>query len=237
MLTRVSITPDQRRHSATLSIATMRVKSLAVGEGAPLATAHVADSRRREPPPGECNQISLPAPPGVPRECARRAEVSHAAPAHHFASIDDLLAEIATRGYRELIAAMEAEARRAGPQPTARLVAQGVGYMAFAAAHPALFQLMFNREASRFETPGLAAAAKQAYQLQLDAVDAVIPKAPAERRKRMADFAWATVHGFITLVLEGQIGEGESGRALKARSLATLAAMAETVVRVGGTAD
>ena len=50
----------------------------------------------------------------------------------------------------------------------------------------------------------------------------------------MADFAWATVHGFITLVLEGQIGEGESPRALKARGLATLAAMAETVVRAGG---
>ena len=29
------------------------------------------------------------------RECARRAEVSHAAPAHHFASMDDLLAELA----------------------------------------------------------------------------------------------------------------------------------------------
>ena len=29
------------------------------------------------------------------RECARRASVSHAAPAHHFASIDDLLADIA----------------------------------------------------------------------------------------------------------------------------------------------
>jgi len=170
------------------------------------------------------------------RECARRAEVSHAAPAHHFASLDDLLAEIAARGFVELAATMTAEARRA-TDPASRLVGQGVGYMAFAAAHPALFQLMFNREASRFETPGLAAAAKQAYQLQLDAVDAVIPKAPAERRKRMADFAWATVHGFITLVLEGQIGEGESGRALKARSLATLAAMAETVVRVGGTAD
>jgi AcrR family transcriptional regulator len=168
------------------------------------------------------------------RECARRAGVSHAAPAHHFASIDDLLAEIATRGYRELIAAMEAEARRAGAEPAARLVGQGVGYMAFAAAHPALFQLMFNREASRFETPGLAAAAKEAYQLHLSAVDAVIPRASAELRKRMADFAWATIHGFITLVLEGQIGEGESSRALKARSLATLAAMVETVVRTGG---
>src|SRR5262245_22603404 len=130
------------------------------------------------------------------RECARRAEVSHAAPAHHFASIDDLLAEIATRGYHELIEAMEAEARRAKPEPAARLVAHGVGYMAFAAAHPALFQLMFNREASRFETPGLAAAAKHAYQLHLAAVDAVIPKAAPELRKRMADFAWATMHGF-----------------------------------------
>ena len=36
-----------------------------------------------------------------------RAAVSHAAPAHHFASIDDLLAEIATRGYHELTAAMD----------------------------------------------------------------------------------------------------------------------------------
>ena len=171
------------------------------------------------------------------RECARRAGVSHAAPAHHFASIDDLLAEIATRGYRELAEAMENEARRAKPEPTARLVAQGTGYMAFAAAHPVLFQMMFNREASRFETPGLAAAAKHAYQLQLAAVDAVIPKAPAEVRKRMADFAWSTMHGFITLVLEGQIGEGESPRALKAKSLAALAAMAETVVRAGGVAD
>ena len=50
----------------------------------------------------------------------------------------------------------------------------------------------------------------------------------------MSDFAWATVHGFITLVLDGQIGESESSRALKARSLATLAAMVETVVRTGG---
>src|SRR5438445_10970790 len=61
------------------------------------------------------------------RECARRAEVSHAAPAHHFASIDDLLAEIATRGYHDLTAAMAAEARRSGASPTARLVGQGVG--------------------------------------------------------------------------------------------------------------
>src|SRR4029450_4784355 len=99
------------------------------------------------------------------RECARRAEVSHAAPAHHFASIDDLLAEIATRGYQELIAAMTAEAGRSGSDPAARLVGQGVGYMAFAAANPVLFQLMFSREANRFETADLADAHNADYHL------------------------------------------------------------------------
>lgn len=168
------------------------------------------------------------------RECARRAQVSHAAPAHHFASLDDLLAEIATRGYHELTAAMALEARRAKPEAPARMVAQGVGYMAFAAANPMLFQLMFNREANRFETSALEAAAKTAYHLHVAAVEALIPKASAEVKERMVDFAWASVHGFITLVLEGQIGERESSRALKARGLAILAAMVETIVRTGG---
>jgi AcrR family transcriptional regulator len=168
------------------------------------------------------------------RECARRAQVSHAAPAHHFKSMDDLLAEIATRGYHDLTAAMAAEAKRAAPEPAARLVGQGVGYMAFAAANPMLFQLMFSKEANRVETPELEAAAKAAYRLHHAAVDAVIPKASAEHKERMVDFAWASVHGFITLVLEGQIGETESSRALKARGLAALAAMVETVVRTSG---
>ena len=171
------------------------------------------------------------------RECARRAQVSHAAPAHHFKSMDDLLAEIATRGYQELTSAMMAEAKRAAPNASARLVGQGVGYLAFGAANPMLFRLMFNRESDRFETPALAAAAKEAYRLHTAAVDAVIPKASGEVKERMSDLAWATVHGFITLVLEGQVGERDSSRALKARSLAILAAMAETVVRTGGVPD
>src|SRR5579872_157466 len=131
------------------------------------------------------------------RECARRAQVSHAAPAHHFASLDDLLAEIATRGYHELTAAMAVEARRAKPEAPARLVAQGVGYMAFAAANPMLFQMMFNREANRFETPAVEAAAKTAYLLHVAAVEALIPRASAEVKERMVDFAWASIHGFI----------------------------------------
>ena len=171
------------------------------------------------------------------RECARRAEVSHAAPAHHFDSINDLLAEIATRGFAELTAAMTTEARRAGADPAARLAGQGLGYMAFAAANPVLFRLMFNRETDDYETPAVKAAARAARELHFAAIEAAIPKASAEVKTRMSDFAWATVHGFITLVLDSQVGEGESSRALKARSLAILSAMAETVVRTGGAPD
>ena len=171
------------------------------------------------------------------RECARRAGVSHAAPAHHFASLNDLLAEIATRGFGELVAAMEAEARRSGGDATRRLVGQGVGYMAFAAAHPMLFRLMFNRETDAFATAALQTAAAAAREQHFAAIEAAIPKASREVKERMSDFAWATVHGFITLVLEGEVGEKDSSRALKARGMGILAAMAETVVRAGGVDD
>lgn len=173
------------------------------------------------------------------RECARRAGVSHAAPAYHFASIDDLLAALAVQGFHELAAAMTAEAARADGEAAegggaSQLVAQGVGYMAFAAGNPALFQLMFSREANRLETPALAAAAEAVRNLHAAAVEAAIPHASGEIKQRMADFAGASVHGFISLLLDGQIGGKDSSRALKARGLSLLSAMAETVVRVGG---
>jgi hypothetical protein len=62
-------------------------------------------------------------------------------------------------------------------------------------------------------------------------LDDVLAEASDDDRQQAADFAWATMHGFITLVLEGEIGGRDSSKALKARGLAALAAMAETVVR------
>ncbi|MEI7872900.1 MAG: TetR/AcrR family transcriptional regulator [Alphaproteobacteria bacterium] len=168
------------------------------------------------------------------RECARRAGVSHAAPAYHFASIDDLLAELAARGFDELAVAMTTEANRAEGGAAGGLIGQGVGYMAFAAGNPALFQLMSSREANRLDTPALAAAADKVRALHAAAVEAVIPHASGEIKQRMADFTGASVHGFISLLLDGQIGGKDSSRALKARGLSLLSAMAETVVRAGG---
>jgi AcrR family transcriptional regulator len=167
------------------------------------------------------------------RECARRAEVSHAAPAHHFASMDALLAELVRRGFLELTTAMKTESERvADGEPPSRLVGLGVGYMAFAAANPTLFQLMFSREANHIEAAEGAEGAEGIRQLLTSVVDDIIGEAANEVRQQAADLAWATMHGFITLVLEREIGGRDSSRALKARGLAALAAVAETVTRL-----
>src|SRR5271163_3422463 len=52
------------------------------------------------------------------RECARKAGVSHAAPAHHFPTIGDLLSEIAATGFEELTSSMQRFAEMATPGDT-----------------------------------------------------------------------------------------------------------------------
>ena len=69
------------------------------------------------------------------RELARRAQVSHAAPAHHFKDKAGLLTAIAVEGYRLLGDALTA-ASSVGQR---RLLETGVAYVQFALDHPAHF--------------------------------------------------------------------------------------------------
>src|SRR5215216_1547123 len=76
------------------------------------------------------------------RACARKAGVSHAAPQHHFAGINDLLADIAATGFEDFVSSLDKAAARA-PSPVEKLKAMGQGYVAFARERPAVYQLMF----------------------------------------------------------------------------------------------
>jgi AcrR family transcriptional regulator len=137
------------------------------------------------------------------RECARRARVSHAAPAHHFGSIGDLLAEIAAQGFDDLSAAMDAAA--ADKQDTAqRLIALGRGYVGFALANAAVFQLMFNRDAYGNKSARLERAVKAGYPQLTDGIGNVIPQSSPAAQQAMADLAWASAHGFAMLALGGE---------------------------------
>ncbi|MFF5714924.1 TetR/AcrR family transcriptional regulator [Streptomyces sp. 62] len=123
------------------------------------------------------------------RDLARRAGVSHAAPAHHFKDRTGLLTAIAAQGYELL-------AETLGDAP--ELSERGVRYVRFAVAHPAHFQVMFQPELLRADDPDLLAAKEHA-SAELRAGVAGLPDVPDTRTAGIA--AWSLAHGFATLLL------------------------------------
>ncbi|MFC9795944.1 TetR/AcrR family transcriptional regulator [Streptomyces sp. NPDC127584] len=123
------------------------------------------------------------------RDLARRAGVSHAAPAHHFKDRTGLLTALATEGYDLL-----AEALAAAPE----LRERGVRYVRFAVAHPAHFQVMFQPELLRADDPDLLAAKERA-SAELRSGVAGLAGVPDARAAGIA--AWSLAHGFATLLL------------------------------------
>ena len=167
------------------------------------------------------------------RECARRARVSHAAPAHHFNSVSDLLAEIAARGFDDLTAAMDSSAAD-DRNPATRLIALGRGYVSFAMANKAVFQLMFNHEARSETNEQLARAAKAAHGRLERGIAEVIPQCAPGVKQAMADLAWAGVHGFAMLALGGQFGSYGPADAVFRRRLESLLRAIVDAIAGGG---
>lgn len=135
------------------------------------------------------------------RDLARRAEVSHAAPAHHFKDKAGLLTAIATEGFELLAAALAAV-----PAGTAHLLREmGAQYVEFALNHPAHFEVMFRPQLLHGDDPQLAAAKERASR----ALQSGVEDLPAARRgpdaRRAGLAAWSLAHGFATLQLNGSL--------------------------------
>jgi AcrR family transcriptional regulator len=152
------------------------------------------------------------------RECARRAGVSHAAPAHHFATAADLLAEIAARGFERFVAALGQAAEAAGASPEARLAAMGQAYVAFALANPAVYGLMFRLGAGSLQSPHLKMAASAAWQQLCDGVSAALGPERQDEVIAKAAAVWALVHGTATLMLDRKLPPG-TGHAMDPAAL------------------
>lgn len=142
------------------------------------------------------------------RECARRAGVSHAAPAHHFAGAADLLAEIAARGFERFVLALGAAAEAIDTIPEKRLAAMGEAYVAFALANPAVYGLMFRGSAGSLQSPHLKTASTAAWQQLCDAVAAALGPKRQDEVIAKAAAVWALVHGTATLMLDRKLPPG-----------------------------
>lgn len=138
------------------------------------------------------------------RDLARRAGVSHSAPAHHFGDKAGLLTVLAAQGYAMLADALAGSLTDAR-EPTGSLLEVGVAYVRFAVDHRAHFEVMFRPELYHRDDPELAAARERAAD-SLRAGLATLPDASARDDARLAGLAaWSMVHGFATLWLGGAL--------------------------------
>ncbi|WP_144876080.1 TetR/AcrR family transcriptional regulator [Microbacterium sp. 1.5R] len=132
------------------------------------------------------------------RAVARRAGVSHAAPAHFFGDRSGLLTAVAVEGFADLSADLETVDEAA---PAARVAALGRAYVAFGDRHPALMELMFRGAELHGDDPDLRAARERA----IDPLIAAVAQSGSEDVQQTALISWALVHGLVVLSREGVI--------------------------------
>lgn len=140
------------------------------------------------------------------RAAARRAGVSPAAPAYHFGDAAGLLTEVAILGFEELTRYLMEWTEKGGKDPNARLRFQGQGYIRFALANRARFQLMFRRDKLRSSEKLTATAAETFSHLQLAVCRAANIHAKDIEANTLASIiaSWSVVHGFAHLAIDGQ---------------------------------
>lgn len=134
------------------------------------------------------------------RDLARRAGVSHAAPAHHFGDKAGLLTAFATEGF-----GMLADSLNRVRADVDNLLEIGVAYVKFAVEHRAHFEVMFRPELFDREDPALAAAQRRASDALRAGVAALPDTAAGPEAANAQLAAWSIVHGFATLWLGGAL--------------------------------
>ena len=142
------------------------------------------------------------------RKVASKAGVSHSAPYSHFADKQALIAAISTEGFRQLYERVSAVAEEFKTKPFRQLVEVAWAYIQFALDDRDRFKVMFSGilEKER-EYPEFVAEAQRNFQLVKMIVEAnqaagVLRSGPSDL---VALSAWGIIHGFVMLLLEGQI--------------------------------
>jgi AcrR family transcriptional regulator len=128
------------------------------------------------------------------RDLARRAGVSHAAPAYHFGDKAGLLTAIAAEGFQRLAATL-----REAYETTGSFLEVGVAYVRFAVTHRAHFEVMFRPELYRPHDPEVSRAREGSRALLYGPVAGGPDPGPEDVRAAVA--AWSLTHGLATLWL------------------------------------
>jgi len=129
------------------------------------------------------------------RELARRAGVSHAAPAHHFGDKAGVLTAVAAEGYALFADALE----EAGSD----LLQAGLAYVRFATEHPIHFGVMFQPGLYRADDAALVEARTRAGEVLTVGARTYSSTPSAALDTSLA--AWSIAHGFASLWIAGAL--------------------------------
>lgn len=133
------------------------------------------------------------------RSVAKRAGVSHAAPAHHFGDTSGLLTALAAESFRRFLSFQKRREAETMPDPVSQMTSAGLGYIDFALAHPALFRLIFTSTRVNRDDPEFCTATGAWFQ-NLLAMMIAIGGGEAD-----VPAVWAGAHGLADLLMSGQL--------------------------------
>lgn len=142
-------------------------------------------------------------------EAARRAGVSAAAPYRHFKGRDDLLAEIARRGFDEFAGAMRTAWDGGRPNPLAAFARMGKCYLDFARQRPAYYAAMFESDITLSDNPELWEASERGFGTLVHAAEVLSAPLSKDRQppaRMFANHIWALSHGVVELFARGKPG-------------------------------
>jgi AcrR family transcriptional regulator len=139
------------------------------------------------------------------RDLARRAGVSHGAPARHFPDKAALLTALATDALERFQATLLGGMAEAGDSAIERHRAIGMGYVRFAVENPAYFRLMTGRRDFLEPDAEFEAAYERLFETIREATIAAQREGWAVGRDPddLLLLSWSVVHGFAMLWIEG----------------------------------
>jgi AcrR family transcriptional regulator len=143
-------------------------------------------------------------------EAARWAGVSPAAPYRHFRDRDELLSDVARRGFDQFEAALARAWDDGRPDASTAFDRLGKAYLEFARKEPAYYSAMFEAGIPLDSSPELRDAGDRAFAVLRRATEALIATMPPKARPpvmMMALHIWALSHGIASL-----FGRGDAAR-------------------------
>ena len=143
-------------------------------------------------------------------EAARSAGVSPAAPYRHFRDREELIANVARRGFELFEAALKAAWKDGVPDPFTAFERLGRAYLDFARSEPAYYSAMFEAGIPIEVSQELRDAGDRAFAVIRAAAERLVAQIPAAQRPpafMVALHVWSLAHGIASL-----FGRGDAGR-------------------------